>query len=141
MIIHKAYGFALNGSKFHVLRIHIVMVGNAQPLYGRGLLGANFSTTEIRERIREQEGDRLYRGSLRLGENDYKLAGIITMYENGETRNYTADIIKLSDSAKVGNISVITRNHDGVRIGEGSLTMNGGNQSSVFRVLLNIDDG
>jgi len=119
----------------------MVMVGNLQPLYGRGLLGANFSTTEIRERIREQEGNRSYRGYLRLGENDYKLAGIIAMYENGETRNYTADIIKLSDSVKVGNIAVITRTHDGVKIGEGSLTMNGGNQSAVFRVLLNIDDG
>jgi len=95
----------------------------------------------MRYYIKEQEGEPIYRGYLRFGENDYKLASIIAMNENGKTRNYTADIITQSDSVRIGNISVIMRQYDGVRIGEGSLTMKDGNGSFVYRVLLNIDEG
>ena len=124
MSVHRASGFALKDNTFHLLRIHLVSV---DPL--------------MRYYIKEQEGEPIYRGYLRFGENDYKLASIIAMNENGKTRNYTADIITQSDSVRIGNISVIMRNYDGVRIGEGSLTMKDGNGSFVYRVLLNIDEG
>lgn len=142
MVVHRASGFALMGGNFHVLRIHVVRVRNPQQRYRRGTLEAKRNTTELKERFKEQEGNHtFYQGSLRLGETDYKLASIIVMFENGATRNYTADIINQLDSVRVGNISVITRNYDNVRIGEGSLTMNNGNGSLVYRVLLTIDEG
>jgi hypothetical protein len=92
------------------------------------------------ERHREEEDNCFYRGCLQLGGNDYKLTGIIIMYENGETRNYTADIFNQPDSVRVGNISVILRTLEGARIGEGSLTMNHTHEPVVYRVLLSVGE-
>jgi len=142
MTIHRASGFAVNGTNFHVLRIHIVEALNPQPPYLRGLLEAKSSSAErrIRERNKTQGSNHLYRGYLRLGGEDYNLAGMIIVYENGEIRTYTADVTNQSDSVRVGNISVILRTHEGVRIGEGSLTMNHTHDPFVYRVLLNVDE-
>ncbi|RZN36860.1 MAG: hypothetical protein EFT35_07585 [Methanophagales archaeon ANME-1-THS] len=143
MTIHRASGFALNGTNFHVLRIHIVEALNPQPLYLKSLLETKSNSTErrIRENNKTQGSNHRYRGYLRLGGEDYNLAGMIIMYENGKTRNYTADIVSQSGSVRVGTISVILRTHEGARIGEGSLTMNHTRDPCVYRVLLAVDEG
>jgi hypothetical protein len=143
MTIHRASGFALNGTNFHVLRIHIVEALNPQPPYLKSLLETKSNSTgrRIRESNKTQGSNHHYRGYLRLGGEDYHLAGMIIMYENGKTRNYTADIVSQSGSVRVGNISVILRTHEGVRIGEGSLTMNHTRDPLVYRVLLTVDEG
>lgn len=136
--IYRAQGFALNDSSFHVLRISIAKVKNLQPLYVRGLLDADLSPAEIRERIREQRGEPSYQGYLRLGENDYRLVNI-TVDETNQT--YDADIINQSNSVAMsrGNITVRIMDYEGVRIGEGTLTMTAnGDYGGEYRVLLNI---
>lgn len=117
-----------------MLRIHLVEALSPQPPYLRVLL-------DTRSGVRGRpESSRRYRGYLRLGGEDYNLTGIIVVYENGEIRTFSANLTSPADSTRRGNISVTLRTHEGVRIGEGSLTMNHTHDTVVYRVLLTVDE-
>lgn len=110
-VVHQGQGFALNDDEFHVLKIHIVRVRRLQPRDMRELLEANKTLEEIRAEITEKEWTPFYRGNLRLGKNNYKLANI-TVSGDGANRTFTADIVDpLSDSSEaLGQIIVTTMN-------------------------------
>jgi len=141
-VVHWGYGFALTDDNFHVLRIHIVRVRSLQPLDIKGLMKSDKSIEEIRAEILEREGITSYQGQMRLGNNSYKLVNI-TVTENGDVRNFEADIVNLSakpsaTSATIGNISVTVKDYEGFRVGEGTLTMNDGNYVGEYWVLLQV---
>ena len=139
-VVHSGQGFALtDDDEFHVLRIHIVRVRNLQPTDIRGLLEANKSIEEIRAEIMEGEGVPFYRGYLRLGVNHYRLANI-SVSEPGDNRTLYADVMEPSwdseSTETIGSIAVTAMNYEGVRIGDGTLTMPEGNYTGDYRVLL-----
>jgi len=134
-VVHSGHGFALSGSEFHVLRVHIVRARHIQPMYSRELMVANKSIEEIKAEIEGKRWTPFYRGHLRLGESHYRLVNL----SGGDDRNFTADIVKPSENGEiVGNISVTIMNYEGVRIGDGTLTMTEGDYIGEYRVLLDI---
>ena len=137
-VVHSGHGFALNGDEFHVLRVHIVRARQVQPAYIRGLMEANESIEQIRAEIEGAEGQQIYRGHLRLGENRYRL-GNISVTDSGDNQVVNADVMERGENgAIVGAISVTTMDHEGARISDGELTMSGGQYPGEYRALLDI---
>jgi hypothetical protein len=134
-VVHRGYGFALTDDEFHVLRIHIARVRHLQPLDMRELMESGKSIEEIRAELMEREGALFYQGYLRLGEDTYRLVNI-NVTENGDVKNFTADIVGPSPalSPTIGTISVTLEDKEGFRVGDGELTMNG----ATYRVLLQV---
>jgi hypothetical protein len=143
-VVHSGRGFALSdNAEFHVLKIHVDRWMHLQPQTIRELMKANKSIEEIRAELMEQEAITLYRGHLSLGEKYYKLVNI-SVAEDDDNRGLVADIEgPLGDSELseiVGNISVTVMDYEGVRIGDGKLTMKKGDYPDEYRVLLYIYD-
>ncbi len=137
-VIHSGYGFALSGDEFHVLRMHIVRARHIRPIYIRGLMEENKSIEEIRAEIMGAGWTPFYRGHLRLGENHYLLVNI-SIGDQGEARIVNADVRERGeDGETVGKISVTVMDYEGLRIGDGTLTMSEGEYSGEYRVLLDI---
>jgi len=137
-VVHSGHGFALNGGELHVLRVHIVRARHVQPTYIRGLMEANKSIERIRAEIEEGGGEQIYRGHLRLGESHYRLANI-SVTDLGDNRTVNADVMERGENGKiVGAISVTTMDHEGIRIGDGTLTMSGGQYPGEYRALLDV---
>ena len=129
----------MTDNEFHVLRINIVRVRHLQPLDMRGLMESGKSIEEIRAELIEREGALSYQGYLRLGEDTYRLVNI-NVTENGDVRDFKADIVGPSAelSAIIGNISVTIEDHEGFRIGEGTLAMDEGVYRGPYQVLLQV---
>lgn len=132
-VIHRGYGFALNESEFHVLRIHLVRMKHLEPLDIRGLIESGMSIEEIRARLMEREGVLSYQGYLRFGQETYRLVNV-SVSENGDLKSFIADMLDLSNGATVGRISVSLEEKEGFRVGVGELTLN----SASYRVLLQV---
>ena len=141
--IHSGYGFALanNSAEFHVLRVNILKVRHIHPSEIRGLMEANKSISEIRAEIENMTGGApFYRGHMRLGEDHYRLVNM-SVTETDGNRTFYADVVGPIGSSEqseniVGNISVTVMPHEGVRIGDGELTMDEGEYKGEYRVLL-----
>jgi len=139
-VVHRGFGFAMEDDEFHVLRIHIVRVRHLQPVDIKGLLEANKSIKEIRAELMEREGLTSYQGQMRLGNNSYKLVNI-SVTEDGDYPSFSANLtgpVEESELSESGSISVTIKEYEGVRIGEGTLTMNDGVYSGTYRVLLQV---
>lgn len=139
-VVHRGFGFALADDDFHVLRINIVRVRHLQPIDIKGLLEANKSIEEIRAEIRERKWITSYQGDMRLGNKSYKLVNI-SVTEDGDYKfyaNITGPVEEPKLSKNIGSISVTIKEYEGVRTGEGKLTMNDGNYAGEYRVLLNV---
>jgi len=137
-VVHSGHGFALNENEFHVLRVHIVRARHVQPAYLRGLMEANKSIEQIRAEIEGAEGQQIYRGNLRLGVNHYRLANI-SVTASGDDQVVNADVMERGENGgKVGTISVTTKNYERTRIGDGTLTMSGGQYPGEYRALLDV---
>ena len=140
-VIHKAQGFALNESDetFHALRTSIVRVRRVQPMHMRDLMETNMSIEDIRTEITEADWVPFYKGSLRLGEENYQLVNI-SVTETEGNRTFSADLVDpLVDSEPdrtAGTITITALNYEGVGIGDGTLTMKEGAYSGEYRVLL-----
>ena len=145
-VVHGGQGFALDETddEFHVLRIHIVNAKRLQQMKMRELIEANKTIEEIRTEIMGTEWVSFYQGYLRLGEISYRLDNI-SVGETGTDRSVDADVVALtvfSESAEsiksAGTISITARDYEGVRIGDGALTITEGAYQGRYRVLLTI---
>jgi hypothetical protein len=140
-VLHKAQGFALNESRdeFHVLRTSIIRVRRVQPMRMRDLMETNKSIEDIKAEIAGGDWVPFYKGSLRLGEKNYQLVNI-SVTETEGNRTFSADLVDpLVDSEPsetVGRIEVTVLNYEGVRIGDGTLTMDAGDYTGEYHVLL-----
>jgi hypothetical protein len=150
-VVYSGNGFALKGAgeEFHMLRMHIVRVREIDPVMVRGIMEGDKSIEEIKEELIDKGGAPFYYGSVQFSEDHYRLANV-TVTQEGDTLNLTlrinADVMLLplqgaeplqiqSESVgSVGNISVTVKEYEGVRIGEGKLTMYG----EEYRVLLGL---
>ncbi|MEA2075931.1 MAG: hypothetical protein U9O85_09455 [Euryarchaeota archaeon] len=139
-VIHSGHGFALanNSSEFHVLRVNILKVRHIHPMDIRGLMAENKSISEIRAEIEEKGGAPFYRGHMRLGEEHYRLVNMSVVETDDGNRTFYADVLGPLGNAETnktaGHISVTVMPYEGVRIGDGTLTMNEGE----YRVLLDV---
>jgi hypothetical protein len=141
IVVYSGYGFALkgDGGDFHMLRMHIVRIREIDPMMIREIMEENKSIEEIKEEIIEKGGAPFYRGHMQFIEEYYRLVNIsVTQEQEGDNLNLTlainADImLPLQDSeplqsesvGSVGNISVTVKDYEGVRTGEGKLTLYG----------------
>jgi len=143
--IHSGHGFALaEDGEFHVLRVNILTVGHIHPGEIRGLMAENKSISEIRAEIENMTGGApFYRGHMRLGEDHYRLVNMSVAETDDGERTFDADIVGPLGNAETnktaGHISVTVMPYEGVRIGNGTLTMNEGDEySGEYRVLLDV---
>lgn len=143
IVVYRGHGFALkvDGEEFHMLRIYIVRVRQIEPIVIRELMEEDKSIEEIRGEIIEKGQTPFYQGYMRFAEEHYRLVNISLVTEAGDNFTINADVmVPLQDSepsesaVSVGNISVTVMDHEGVRIGEGELTMHG----EEYQVLLNV---
>jgi len=142
IIVYRGQGFALKADRteFHTLRIHVVRVRHIEPIRIRELMEEDKSIEEIRGEIIEKGQTPSYRGYMRFAEEHYQLANISVMTNAGDNLTINADVMvqvqeplqgselepgKSDSVVNVGNISVTVMDHEGVRIGEGKLTMHG----------------
>ncbi|GEM_PF-989795 len=146
-LFHQGTGFALNrtSGEFHLLRVQIVQVRSMQPAEVRELLESEKNVTEIKAELMAQEGEQLYKGHLRIDNHNYRLENIsVNATETDEEQtNISASVmypaldpVTGETLTTVGELIVMTRNYDGGRIGEGTLTMHDGVYDKTYQTLL-----
>jgi len=86
-----------------------------------------------------------YKGGLHLGQNSYNLMNIKLTPSKDNSSTFNADVAgpklnaKDSPTTIVGHIAVTTSRHENSTIGEGTLTMNSGQYSGQYKVLLQMN--
>jgi len=138
-VVHRGHGFALNGDEFHVLRVHVVRAMHLEPIYVKALMGENASIEDI-----EAETGKCtpyHRGHMRLGESHYRLVNMSVDEANGN-RVFKAEVVgpvQDTETNKIaGCICITIMDYEGVRIGDGELTMYDGEYKGEYRVLLDV---
>jgi hypothetical protein len=144
-------GFAMSGNKNHVLRMNIE--GKIKPDFAgiKNLVSDNKTLGQIKSEMKAKMNAEIsaasYNGSLRLGQSDYNLLNIkLAVFENNSS-TITADVagpklnFKDKPTAIVGHITVTTSRQDNSTIGEGTLTLNNGQFSGQYKVLIDMKRG
>lgn len=145
-------GFAIGDSQYHVLDLKLESVASLDLAKINGLVSDNKTLRQIRSDIKSeinsQEAAGSHNGSLRLGEERYKLLNISLSTSQDDNSTVEADVAgpiagRSDDNATtaVGHISLVIGEHEKSLIGKGTLTMNIGNYSGTYNVLLNMDSG
>ncbi|MBN1456084.1 MAG: hypothetical protein JW945_07535 [Methanomicrobia archaeon] len=145
-LFHQSTGFALDrtSGEFHLLRVHIVQVRSVQPAEMRELLESEKTAAEIKEELMAQESEQLYKGYLRLDNHNYRLENIsVNASEMDGERTISASVMyptldpeTVETLTMAGGLIVTTKDYDGGRIGEGSLTMDDESYHGTYRTLL-----
>lgn len=141
-IIKEGSGFALNGKEFHVVSLIIKSKINIQPSKVRDLLRSrdinNKTLNEIKNEIRAMAGKPTYNGSLRFGDNGYRLINIDMTSVAGNNLTLNADLLPqvngTTQKSVAGHVTVTTVRHEGSVVGSGELTLNGVN----YQILINM---
>jgi hypothetical protein len=137
-------GFALQNNETHLLRLSVVRLSPLDPGRIRDLLVSNKSVEEIREAIKAEEGQALYRGSMKLDDIVYPMASIGVRPSGDNVTIVDADIAMPGSAPKnqtsiVGHLSVTVSASKGGRIGEGQLDMNSAEHKGSYQVLLDME--
>jgi hypothetical protein len=144
-MIVGAGGFALqdNDNESHLLRLSIVRLSPLEPGRIRDLLVSNKSIEEIRKAIKAEEGEALYRGSMRLDDIVYPLNDIEIQPSGNNVTLIDADVAmpgsdpeKQADAVGHLAITVTVSSSKGGRIGEGQLDMSSKDHIGSYKVLL-----
>lgn len=142
---YGAQGFALkvDGEEFHTLRLHVIWVRQIDPAVIRELMEEGMSIEELRGELRDIEKGQVpfYHGYMRFVGKPYRLVNISVTPE-GANFTINADVRDTLQGGSVpnesvwnaGNVSVAVTDYEGVRIGEGELTMH----EEKYRVLLGV---
>lgn len=139
-------GFAMSGNQNHVLKIGIE--GKIKPDFGdiKTLISDNKTLGQIKSEIKAKMNSLIsaasYNGSLHLGQSNYNLLNIKLVNSENNSSTINADVAgpKLNSEDKpttvVGHITVTASRQDNSTIGEGTLTMNSGQYSGQYKVLV-----
>lgn len=92
VLVQKWKGFAANDSASNSVRINVETIKAMDPGEARRLLASNMSLEEVRTLAREGERDRIFRGSMRLNNDSYRLMDI-TMVSAGNGSAMDASIV------------------------------------------------
>lgn len=136
-------GFALKGNETHLLRLSIVRLSPLEPGRVIDLLVSNKSVEEIREAIKAEEGQSIYKGSMRMDDIDYPLTDIEVRPMDGNATIVNANIAPPgSDSANqtstVGHLNMTVSVSKGGKIGEGQIEIDCAEHKGRYQVLLDV---
>jgi len=136
-------GFALQDREAHLLRLSVVRLSPLEPGRIRDLLVSNKSVEEIREVIKAEEGQPLYRGSMRLDDISYPLTDIDVRPLKDNATIVDANIASpgsnpANQTSIVGHLNMTVSISKGGRIGEGRLDMNCTEHEGSYQVLLDM---
>jgi len=137
-------GFALQDNETHLLRLSVVRLSPLDPGRIRDLLVSNKSVEEIREAIKAEEGQALYRGSMKLDDVVYPMDNIGVRPSGDNVTTVDANIAMPgsdpeNQTSVVGHLSVTVSTSKGGRIGEGKLDMNSAEHKGSYQVLLDME--
>lgn len=144
-------GFAMNGNQNHVIRMKIE--GKIKPDFAdiKKLISDNKTLGQIKSEIKAKMIADItaasFNGSLHLGQNNYNLLNIKLAISENNSSTINADVagpkLNMTDkpTAIVGHIAVTTSRQDNSSIGEGTLTMNSGQYSGQYKVLIDMKPG
>lgn len=98
-------GFALKDNETYVLRMHVELVKDIDPIYLRDLLVSNKSVEEIKEKLIAKEGNVTLRGSMSLDGNIYPLVNIKFVPSGDNATVVDADVAERHLTASPDNIA------------------------------------
>ncbi|MDM7912146.1 MAG: hypothetical protein QUS09_03530, partial [Methanotrichaceae archaeon] len=138
------YKRQLQDNETHLLRLSVVRLSPLDPERIRDLLVSNKSIEDIREAVKAEEGQPLYRGSMKLDDVVYSMTNIDVRPSGNNTTTVDADIAMPgsdpeNQTSVVGHLSVTVSTSKGGRIGEGKLDMNSMEHEGSYQVLLDME--
>lgn len=136
-------GFALQNNETHLLRLNVVRLSPLEPEQIRDLLVSNKSIEEIRDAIKAEEGQSLYRGNMKLDDVVYPLTNIRVRPSGDNATVVDADLAlpgsgPTDQTSVVGHIMATVYLSKGGWIGEGQLNVNSTAQKGSYHVLLDM---
>ena len=144
-------GFAMSGNQNHVIRMNIE--GQIKPDFAdiKKLVSDNKTLgqikSDIKAKINAEISSASYNGSLHMGQSNYNLLNIKLTLSGNNSSTINADVAgpklnaKDKPTAVVGHIAVTTSRQENSTIGEGTLTMNSGQYSGQYKVLIEMKRG
>lgn len=144
-------GFAISGNEYHIVEMNIEGEMTPNPSEFAKLISDNKTLAQIKSDITAKINAEMaaisYNGSLHLAQSNYNLVNIKLSFSNDNSTTIDADLAgpKLNPKDKpttvVGNISITASRHENSTIGAGTLTMNSGEYSGKYNVLLEMGHG
>ena len=144
-------GFAMNDNQYHILGMSIEGKLNPNPADMAMLISDNKTLAQIKSDIKalmeSEVAAASYNGSLRFGQSNYNLVNIKLTLSKDNNSTIEADVAgpKLNPKDKpttaIGQISITASRHENSTIGAGTLTMNSGEYSGKYNVLLEMGHG
>lgn len=136
-------GFALKGNETHLLKLSIVRLSPLEPGRIRDLLVSNKSVEEIREAVKAEEGQPLYRGSMRMDDIGYPLTDINVRSLDDNATIVDANVAfpgsdSVSQTGTVGRLNLTVSVSKGGKIGEGLLEIDSACHKGRYQVLLDM---
>ncbi len=136
-------GFALKGNETHLLKLSIVRLSPLEPGRVRDLLVSNKSVEEIREAIKAEEGQPLYRGSMRMDDIGYPLTDINVRPLDDNATTVDANVASpgsdsMNQTSIVGRLNLTVSVSKGGKIGEGQLEIDCAEHKGRYQVLLDV---
>lgn len=144
-VLYGGHGFATRGNESHLLRLKVESLMPLEAGQVQSLLQSNKSLEEIRDDIRQKEGEMVYRGSLILERSIYPLINIDLSAPTNNSTALKADLADLDllaaadDNAVLGRIFVIISPSEGRMIGKGELDLAAGPQAGKYSLLLDME--
>ena len=144
-------GFAMSGNQNHVIRMNIE--GKIKPDFAgiKNLISDNKTLGQIKSEMKEKMNAEIsaasYNGSLHLGQGNYNLLNIKLAVLGNNSSTINADVAgpklnaKDKPTAVVGHITVTTSRQENSTIGVGTLTLNSGQNSGQYKVLIEMEHG
>jgi hypothetical protein len=141
-LLLNARGFAAKDNEKRTLELFVESRRHVEPALIRRLLSSNKSLEEIREMIGEEQGQAAWRGAIRVDKRLYLLMNI-QLLASFEDTTLDADVVQPgfgkaigTEMAVIGHLTVIVGPSNSGRIGQGKLTMIGGEQPGSYEVQL-----
>lgn len=142
VLVQKWRGFAANDSASNSVRINVETIKAMDPGEARRLLASNMSLEEVRTLAREGERDKIFRGSMRLNNDSYRLMDI-TMASAGNGSAMNASIVlprrglaSEGVSSVVGHVSMDMYDAGNPAAVKGYVVIDDSNYNGVYRLQL-----
>ena len=135
-------GFALKGNESRSIRVSIESLRPVEVMSIRKLMASNMTLEEIRTEIRNEDGDVIHRGVLRIGDDVYRLDDIsMASRENKTVLDANVSLPKFgyaqnNTTTIIGHMNVSLRGEDKKVVSQGILLMKSGKYLGDYKVLL-----
>jgi len=134
-------GFALKGNESHSIRVSIESSRPVEVMSIRKLMASNMTLEEIRNEIKNEGGDVIHRGVMRIGMDVYRLDDI-SMAPKGNKTVLDAGVSlpkfgsQNNTTTTIGHLNISLSGEDGRVVSQGILLMKSGEYLGEYRVLL-----